>query len=346
MSDRKPQFYFLLVLLAGILALAFFILRPFIYPLILAAVFAVVFQPLYKKALEFTRQRQGLAALFTIIIILTLVIAPLVFLGIQIFQEARQLYSTVTGGDGKDIILSVLNSLRDALQKLFPVPREFSIDLDQYLKQGLSWLLQNLSNIFSSFAKMIVSSFIFLVALYFLFKDGQKLKKTVVALSPLADTDDETVFKKLELAINSVIKGNLLIALIQGVSVSVGLAVFGVPNAVLWGSAATIAALIPGIGTALVWIPAVIFLFLNSKASFAVGLLTWGTIVGLIDNFLRPKLVERGMQLHPLIIFLSVFGGIGFFGPIGFLLGPLTMSLFFALLEIYTSLKSRKENDL
>ena len=117
----------------------------------------------------------------------------------------------------------------------------------------------------------------------------------------------------------------------------VGFWIFGVPNAILWGSFAAIAALIPGIGTALVLTPAILFLFARGEIFSAIGLLAWGVgVVGLIDNFLGPRLMGRGIELHPLIILLSVLGGIGFFGPIGFLLGPLIVSLFFALLDIYS----------
>ena len=343
MNNSKTQFYFLLAILAGIATFSFFIFHPFLHALILASVFAVVFQPLHQKILYLTQNRQGLAAFFTTIAVVVFILTPLVFLGIQIFGEAQHLYSSLVDGGGKETILNIFKELIDDFQRFFPATREFSVNIDQYLKQSLSWLLQNLGVIFSNFAQLLVSSFIFLIALYYLLKDGPKLKKTVVALSPLTDTDDEAIFKKLELAIDSVIKGNLTIAFIQGVLTTVGFAIFGVPNAVLWGTVTAIAALIPGIGTALVLIPGIIFLFLSGNDFSALGLLAWGIIaVGLIDNFLGPKLVGRGMQLHPLIVFLSVIGGIIFFGPLGFLLGPLTLSLFFTLLNIYSSLVKSK----
>ena len=323
MNDRKPQLYFLLTILAGIFVLAFFIFKPFLYALILAMVFATVLQPVYQKIVGFTRGRQGLAALATILIVVAFIFTPFIFLGVQIFQEARQLYSS-------------LNGLQNSFQNYFPAAQEFSLNIDQYLKQGLSWLLQHLGSVFGSLAKMAVSSFVFLVALYYLLKDGQKLRAAVIALSPLSDADDETISQKLGMAINAVMKGNLLIALAQGILAMTGFAIFGIPNAVLWGSVAIITALIPGIGTALVLTPAILFLFLKGEVFSGVGLIVWGIgVVGLVDNFLGPKLIGRGTQLHPLIILLSVLGGIGFFGPIGFLLGPLVLSLLFALLEIY-----------
>ena len=101
-----------------------------------------------------------------------------------------------------------------------------------------------------------------------------------------------------------------------------------------------ITALVPGVGTALVITPAIIFLFLTGNTFGGVGLLVWGfTAVGLIDNFLGPKIVGRGMQLHPLAVFLAVLGGLAFFGPLGFLLGPLVMSVCVALVDMYSSQK-------
>ncbi len=345
MNNQHLHSYFLPVLLIGVMGIAFFVFRPFFYVLILAVVCAVVFQPLHQKVLDRVRSRQGVAALFTTLIIVISILVPLVFLGLQIFKESQQLYSSLVDGNGKDALLAASNGFIDEFQRYVPSTGEFSIH--QYIKEGLSWLLQNLGAIFSNIAKLLINIFIFLMALYYLLKDGKKLKKIVIAMSPLADTADETILKNLEISIQAVIKGSLTIALIQGVLTTVGFIIFGVPNAVLWGTVAAVAALIPGIGTAMVLIPAVIFLFLTSTAFSAFGLLVWGILaVGLIDNVLGPKLVGREMQLHPLIVFLSVIGGLLFFGPIGFLLGPITASLLLALLNMHFSLRTTKADSL
>lgn len=346
MNTRKPQFYYLMALLAGTLLLVFFIFRPFLNALIMAMVFAVVFQPVHQRVLGFTRKREGSAAIITTLFIITIILVPVILLGIQIFQEAQQLYSSIAGSGGKKIIHTTIKSMLADLRKFFPVIRGIPIDVDLYLKEGLDWLIRHLGDVFSNFATMLMNMFIFIISLYYLLKDGHRLKKTFLSLSPLPDSDDEIIFNKLESSINSVIKGNLVIAVIQGVLSAAGFAVFGVPNAMLWGSVTAIAALIPGVGTSLVLIPAILFLFLSGEVLSGFGLLVWGAgAVGLIDNFLGPKLVGRGMKMHPLIILLSVLGGIGFFGPIGFLLGPLAVSLLFAFFEILSSIKSREKDD-
>ena len=343
MNNSKTELYFLLILLAGIFVLAFYIFKPFLYALTLAIVFATVFEPVHKKALIITRDRSAIAALLATVSVLIVVIVPLTLLGTQILQEASGFYASLTAGGGATEFSRGVSDVLQSLAKYSPVPIE-ALDVDEHLKHGLSWLLQNLGSLFANVAKAIAGIFIFLIALYYLFKDGHKLKRAVVVLSPLKDTYDETIFSKLALAINSVVRGNLAVAIIQGILTAVGFTIFGVPNAVLWGSVAAITALIPGIGTALVIFPAIIFLFISGEALSAFGLLLWGVMaVGLIDNFLGPKLASRGMRLHPFLILLSIFGGIGFFGPIGFLLGPIILSLLFALLEIYSLISKAKE---
>jgi len=336
MKIQKSQFYFLLALLAITLVLSFFVLRPFLSAFVLAAVATVVFQPLYRKILKYSFNHQGLAALLTTMIIMVIIFTPLIFLGMKILEEARQLYLSLIEGGGKDNFLNIFNQLQESARRYFLLPPEFSINLGQYLKEGLTWLLNHLGALFSNFASILTTAFIFLVTLYYLLKDGHKLKQAVINYSPLPDTDDEMILNKLELAIGSVIKGNFTIAFIQGVLTSIGFTIFGVPNAILWGAAAAIAALIPSVGTALVLLPAIALLFLSGQIFSAIGLLVWGMLaVGLIDNFLGPKLIGRGMKLHPLLVLFSVFGGLVFFGPVGFLLGPIILSLLFALLHIY-----------
>jgi len=343
MNGLKPQLYFLLAFLSATVALSFFVFKPFLYALILATVFAVVFQPVHNKILNYTKGKQGLSAFLTTLVVVVLIFIPLTFIGVQIFQESLQLYTSLVDGNGKDSIIHVLNAVSGKLHNIFPPPIEFSVDFDSYLKQALGWLLQNLGYIFSNFAKILMSTFVFLIALYYLLKDGQKIKTDIIKLSPLNNKDDESILVKLERTINAVVRGNILIALLQGILTMIGFYIFGVPNAVIWGTVASIAAFIPGIGTALVLTPAVIFLFLTGNIVPAIGMLVWSILaVGLVDNFLSPKLIGRGMRLHPLLVLFAVLGGLSFFGPLGILLGPLTLSFLFALGDTYSDLIKSK----
>jgi len=331
MSDSKPRLYSLALLLVATLILSFLIFRPFLYALILATVFALVAQPLTRRLARGLGERAWLAAGLTIILMIIFVLTPLVVIGWQIFQESQQLYFSLSSG----LVNGGGETFRQNWLATWPVLGNFSFDLEAYLAAGLRFLSQNLGAIFSSLAKFAVNAFVFLFALFYLLKDGEKIKRRFITLSPLTKADDEAIVVEVTQAINSVVKGSLTIAVIQGLTSFIGLLVFGVPNPVLWGVLAAIGALVPGVGTALVLLPAVLYLFLTGPLWPAAGLLVWGILaVGLIDNLLGPKLIGRGAKLHPLLTLLSVLGGLSLFGPIGFILGPVTVVFLLVLIEI------------
>lgn len=339
MNKQKTENYFLAILLLIVFVLAFFIFKPFLYALILAVVFATIFSPVHKKILSWTKNAKSFSAIISTLLILLVVIAPISFIGVQLFQESSNLYDFLSVRNETGDLSSVINSVILSLEKVLPNSLDLSFDIDHYLESVLSWLVDNMGSIFANVAKVTMGLFIFLLALFYLFRDMVGFKQAIVSLSPLQDVHDEAIFSKLTLAVNSVIRGSLTVAIVQGILTAIGFLIFQVPNPTLWGAIAAIAALIPGLGTSLVVIPGILFLLLVGDTGLAIGLLIWGALaVGLVDNFLGPKLVGRGTSLHPFLVLLSILGGIGFFGPIGFILGPLVLSFLFALLEIYLSI--------
>lgn len=324
--------YFFAALFLAVLYLAFFIFLPFLIPLSIAIALAVLCKPLYRRLMRLVGNREALSAFLAIFVVVIVVFAPLAFLGTIVFQEALDFSVQISNGsDGG--VTHVAGLIEERIAHFFP---GFSLNFNEYARLSVNWLVQNIGTIFSGIAQLFLGLFLGFLAFYYLLKDGKKLTESLVVLSPLPDVYDREILTKLEDAINSVFKGSLAIATIQGILTGVGLAIFGVPNPALLGTIAAIAALIPGIGTSLVLIPAIIFLFITGPLWASIGLLAWGMLaVGLIDNLLGPKLMKRGMRIHSFLILLSVLGGLSFFGPIGFLLGPLVLSLLFALIEIY-----------
>lgn len=332
-NTKNHSVYFLLISIIGFAVMSFFIVSPFMAPLIVAAVFAFLFNPIFEKLTKYFKGRRSVASLITTILALLIILGPISFLVTQIVKESTFVYNYITDNG---------SSLIDQAKNILPIPENLDIDFKQYVENALSVLVVNLGSIFSSFTKILLNLIIFILAFYFLLKDGKKLKDYFVEVSPLEDKDDEKIVSRLKLAVSATVKGSLMIGLIQGILTGIGLGIFGVPNAVFFGTIASVSALIPGVGTSIVLVPSIAFLFLTGNTFGGFGLLIWGALaVGLIDNFLSPRIVGEGMHLHPLLVFISVIGGLAFFGPLGFLLGPLTVSVFLALLEIYFSLKSR-----
>jgi predicted PurR-regulated permease PerM len=331
---------FLLVVLLGAAALVFSIFQPFLTALIMAAVFAVVLNPVYHYLRRFMPRYPSVAALLTVFMTFVVVLVPLAGIGTQIGLEATALYQSLTEGNAQARITSLVAQLESSLEARVPGARgmtdSLATNISQYSESGLRWFVQNMGGAFSGLASFLVSFFVFFVALYYLLRDGDTLKERLIELSPLKDSDDRSVVSRLEAAVNSVIKGTVSIAILQGFLAGIGFWIFGVPNSALWGTVAALSALIPGVGTAIVFVPAVLFLVILGSTGAAMGLTIWGVVaVGGVDNIVRPYLIGSGTRLHPLPILLSVLGGITFFGPVGIFLGPLSIALFFALLSIY-----------
>lgn len=341
MNTRIPDI-FLVALLLATSVLAFYIFEPFLIPLALAAIFAVVLQPLYRRIHKLLGGWESTAALLTVLVSLVCIIAPLALLSTRIISEAGGLYASFDVGSGSGALDRALDEGTRLLAPYVPgiegLRESASTNVSGYARTAASWLAAHLGAAFTGIASLLLSLFIFLISLYYLLRDGPRLKRAVMEVSPLSSEDEELVSTRLAGAINSVVKGNLLVALVQSVLSTIGFTIFGVPNAMLWGVAAFFAALIPGIGTALVFIPVVAFMFLTGDTPAALGLAIWGAVaVGTIDNVLGPKLIGRGMNLHPLLVLPGVLGGLALFGPAGIFLGPLTLSLLFALLSIYSA---------
>ena len=338
MTNKKPQKYFFVAIFIAGLAVTLLLLRPFLSIIMASGAIAIIFHPL-QKSIQKIVKRKTATAFISLLLILIVILTPLFFFSWRILQEASALYFKLVNNDINEISQVAL-FLRGLAQKFFP-QTDFQFDLQSLASPLLNSSIKKISGVFTSALHIFLSLTIGLIALYYFLKDGDEIKKKIFALSPLADKYDQGLFDTLKKTITATVRGSLLIAVIQGALTSVGFAIFGIPNAALWGSFAVLSALIPGLGTVLVIGPGVLYLLIIGSLPNALGLLVWGLVaVGLIDNLLGPKLIQKGTALHPLLILLAVLGGISLFGPVGFLVGPIIMSLFFALVKIYPDIIS------
>jgi predicted PurR-regulated permease PerM len=330
---HKVQIYFFTALFIAVLLLTGFLFWPFLAPIALAFMAAVILKPVYNYFFKLVKGSSWLAASITVILTMVIVIGPLLFLGTQLLKESYLFYAGIQerGLGGLD---TFVNKTLAPLQKLYP---ELELNLGGYAQALAGWVVSNLGSFFSFTASTVFGFFLGMMTLYYLLKDGTALRAFVKRISPLADKYDEQIMRTLENAVNSIVRGSLLIAIIQGIFVSTGFYLFDISNAVLWGTIASVAALIPNLGTALILVPAIVYLFITGSTGSAIGLSVWGfVVVGTIDNVLLPLLLRRGFKAHPLPLLLSVLGGVMLFGPVGLFLGPLVIALLIALIDIYT----------
>jgi len=340
----KVSSYFFFILLLGAAVASVFIFMPFLTPIILGIAGSVVAYPVYIRLSRLFGSdigwRANLAALLTVVFVIVIIIAPLFFLVSRIYVEVQTLYAILTDESGRSIVIDNLNHLSkvlsDKLFNIFPAYSFDSLNVTEYLKTILVWIFANLDRIFTGLATIAIYLFVFILAMFYFIRDGAYIKRKFVSWSPLLDKYDEYITSTLKKAVLSVFGGTIVVAVIQGLLTGIGFAIFGIPAPAVWGAVAAIAAFIPGIGTSLVIVPGIIYLIVTGNTTYAVGLAIWGAVaVGLIDNILGPHLVNKGVNIHPFLILISVLGGLSTFGPIGFILGPLVLALLFALLEVY-----------
>ncbi len=333
MKERLLEHIFFFGIFGLVGYLIWQIVAPFIGSLALAAIIATVCYPFSQRVLRIVpRRNRSVGALLSVLLIACTIFIPLFILSYVLFIQAVSFYETMNG-DTQGLGPS-LQALETKIEGYFP---GLSLDLAGYLQQGAGWLASHMGAIFAGTASTLLLLFIMLIALYYMLKDGPEFVKTAVRLSPLPDSQDEHILSKLSLSVRSVVLGTLAVALIQGLLTAIGFTIFGISQPVLWGSVAAVGALIPGVGTSVVFIGAIGAALLAGSYGVAIGLAIWGMFaVGLVDNFLGPYLMSRGAKLHPFAVLLSVLGGVVLFGPIGFLIGPVALSLFTVLLELYS----------
>ncbi|QQR65247.1 AI-2E family transporter [Candidatus Kaiserbacteria bacterium] len=308
---------------------------PFVGALSLAAIVVTVCYPIHERIiLKTPRRNQTLAAFISLAFVLTVVVLPLGILASLILHEAVSVYSLIGTSDNISFFNSIA-SIEQVVQKVIP---NFTLNIAMMIQQAATFIVNHFVTIFTTTAATVFQFFISLIAAFYFFRDGRYFTTYLIKLSPLRDSYDEQIIARLARAIRAVALGTVLVAMVQGTLTAVGLTLFGFDRAILWGCVAAIGALVPGVGTAIVFIPAVAYLLIMGAQLPALLLTIWGLLaVGLIDNLLGPYVMGRGNKMHPFLILIAVLGGIVFFGPLGFILGPVILSLFLVLLEIYHS---------
>ena len=332
MVTQKTQTIFFLVLLAGSILLAALVYAPFAQVLAMATITSVMLAGFYDRSLKLFRGRETVAALATILVLLTMIVVPLLFIGNQVADEAAQMYRAVSGKE--DVFFTTIETtLNNFIQPILP---DTVFSVGELLEQAFGFLSSRIGSVFSGFVSVVASIFLWLIATFYLLKDGKSFVGKLIALSPLRDDYDKVVLHRMIMAIHSVVRGQLLVATIQGALTGIGFAILGVPSPALWGVVAAFCALVPGLGTSLVLIPGITYLIFSGQPIQATILSMWGVFaVGVIDNLLGPSLVGKGAGIHPLLILFAVLGGFVFYGPLGFILGPLTASFMIAMFDIY-----------
>lgn len=340
MELKNFNTYFFFIMLLAISVVTFFIFQPFLIAILLAAVFAIVFQRPYNFFVKITGGRNKISAL------LTSIFGVIIFIGLfativgLIANEASNLFQDSSRAEGAylNYVDPVVNSInKNPILKSLGfenlVNSESISKAVSQLGQGAFGLLQKTYQGIAHFLFLILIMFF---TLYYFLVGGKDLVKKIMFLSPLRDLHEKLLVEKFISISRATVKGTLVVGLVQGSIGGITLALVGVPSAVTWGIVMVFLSLIPMLGTSLVWFPAGIIMLLLGNIWQGVVILAVGFgVISVIDNFLRPELVGKDTQMHPLVVFFATVGGISLLGFLGFLIGPIIVALFLTLWNIY-----------
>lgn len=340
MQEKMEQRFFLLLLML-VTALFLYLLKPFFGAVFWACVIGMIFHPLHLRLLPRLGQRANVTALLTLTVCLVIVIVPTLFVLGSFVQQGTSLYQHLQSGQMDPA--SQIDRVRQAFPPVQAFLERFGVDLDNLKEQlsgaaiaGSRFIAQNAMQLGQGTMQFFISLGLMLYLAFFMLRDGPALVALLMRALPLGDERENLLFAKFVEVTRATIKGNLVVAVVQG---SLGGLIFwalGLPGALLWGVVMTLLSLIPIVGAGLIWVPVAIYLFAVGNWTDGLILTAFGGgVIGLVDNFLRPVLVGRDTKLPDYIVLLSTLGGFVLFGMNGFVIGPLVAALFLAFWQIF-----------
>jgi len=341
---RNFEYRFFVLLLVTV-SLAFgWILLPFYGAVFWAVVLAILFMPIQRRLLRRLGERRNLSAVLTTTSCLLLVVLPVGITGTLLIRQGTALYKRIESGElDLNAMLDRFNAalparLRDALDGFgFGDWASIREQLVNAARQGSELMAGKALSIGQDTFGFLVAFFVMLYLLFFLLRDGQQLLEKIRRAIPLSEPHKRRLLDKFTQVVRATVKGNLVVALIQGMLGGAIFAVLGIPGALLWGVLMVLLSLLPAVGAGLVWAPVALYFMMSGEVTKAVVLTAFGVLViGLVDNLLRPILVGKDTRMPDYLVLISTLGGLALFGLNGFVIGPLIAALFISTWSIFS----------
>ncbi len=334
--------FFLLLLTTVTLAFGW-LLAPFFGAVFWAITLAMMFDPSYQRIRAALRGRKNFAAMITLLVCLLIVILPMTLVASTLVTEATGLAQRLKGGDlnfrayFQQVLAALPNWLTDWLDRLGLSNIQGILDrVYNGLAQGGQVLATNALAIGQNTFDFLVSFVIMLYLLFFLLRDGRELSELVRNSVPMAKDHTHYLLNKFTTVVRATVKGNVVVAVVQGALGGLAFWALGIHGAVLWGVVMAFLSLLPAVGAALVWMPVAIYLVATGSIWQGVGLTIWGVVaIGLSDNLLRPLLVGKDTKMPDYLVLVSTIGGMSLFGINGFVIGPTIAAMFMAFWAVF-----------
>ncbi len=345
MPENTPYlsilFFFLALFIASSLLLGWLLL-PFASIIVMAFVVTGVFRPVYRFLGK--RIKASLASFITCFLVILVLFAPITFFVGMLSNEALNMYQMAKSAVLSDEIRNFLQNSR-YLEQSNQFLSVFNIEITEEDFNGVVsavarnvglFLYQQASSIASNILSFVVNFLFMLLIVFYLFIDGDRLESFIMDLSPLPEEQDQKLINKFREMAGAIIVGNGLGGILQGFLGGAVFALFQLPSAFLWGVIMGLLAFLPIVGIGMVFVPAAIFLFIQGRIGAGIFFIVFYAILSLsVEYIFKPKLVGTRLQMHPLLVFFSIVGGLKLFGLLGIIYGPLIVTAFLTLTDIY-----------
>lgn len=335
MKDYKA-----LVVLVGIATLAFgWVVYPFLGAMFWAIVIALVFYPAYLSILTRFRGRKNLASLVALLLVFLVVIIPLMLVSVAVIRETTSLITSIQADE------TSLQNLFDKIFGILPQPfislmaglgigdfDAFQLRATTAVSGWISAIAPQILQLGQSTANFFVNLFVMLYLTFFLFRDGETLLGHLKSAMPFHPEMQDMLLARFGLVVRATVRGDILVAMLQGGLGGLGFWMLGIPSAILWTVLMSLLALLPVLGAALVWIPFAIYLLSTGEVVQGMILIAYGLLViSLVDNFVRPRLIGQATKIPEFIVLISTLGGVAAFGLQGFITGPVVAAMFISV---------------
>jgi predicted PurR-regulated permease PerM len=341
-ASKKIEGRFLAATILVFAILSFIVLRDFVWYVVGGLLLVFAFFPIHRRLRKVLRRR-SVAAFVSFMLVISIVLGPLVLVGFMIFNDAVNFARNYRPESLNETVQGFLDQFGYS-----PAPREAD---DNGTTPRTSDVANALGNTIKTFSERLVAALIAIApsllvglvissfVIYYGFAEGELFYSKFRHALPLPDEIEESLFREIRKVTQVVFVGNILVSVVGGVIGALSFIFFGVPNAIFWGFIMIILGILPVVGAPLVWGPAALWLAIQGNLFGAVGILVVNAVlvIGYVDNILRPKLIGRVANVHPVVVLIGVLGGVEAFGALGFVIGPLVLAIFIALIRAYTS---------
>ncbi|WP_300668037.1 AI-2E family transporter [Desulfoluna sp.] len=344
--------YFLFLLIIVVLIGCYHIIKPYLHTIILAMLLAIIFSPVNKRLERLFRGRKNTAAGCSCVLLTLVVVLPVLFMLLAIFQQGVDSFDAIYNWVETGKYHALMNhpmvtgvtawgqGVLPDIERFFPDFNLKNLQIDQAILTMTRSIGKSLLNqggyLAGSLTSFVGKFFLMLFTFFFFVRDEEIIFASLLHLIPLSSSQEDRIIEKIKTVSKSALLGTFVTALAQGLAGGIAFWICGLP-AFFWGIAMAFASLVPMVGTALIWIPAALYLLISGHWGLAIFMTVWSVVVvGMIDNIVRPLFMQGAADMSTLLIFFAILGGINYFGLIGLLYGPIIFGLAMVLLYIYS----------